>query len=55
MDIVAGMTITPDGQIVVVDSVQPSLYKLTENGDITFWIDCHHHMTEPSDVAVKGK
>lgn len=55
VDIVAGMTVTEDGQIVIVDSVQPSLYKLDEHGSLSTWFDCKGVMTEPSDIAVRGK
>lgn len=55
VDIVAGMTVTEDGEIVIVDSVQPSLYKLDEQGTLSTWFDCKGVMTEPSDIAVRGK
>lgn len=54
VDIVAGMTVTDDGEIVIVDSVQPSLYKLDEHGSLSTWFDCKGVMTEPSDIAVRG-
>lgn len=54
VDIVAGMTVTEEGEIVIVDSVQPSLYKLDEHGTLSTWFDCKGVMTEPSDIAVKG-
>ena len=54
VDIVAGMTVTDDGDIVIVDSVQPSLYKLDEHGSLSTWFDCKGVMTEPSDIAVRG-
>lgn len=49
------MTVTEDGEIVIVDSVQPSLYKLDEQGTLSTWFDCKGVMTEPSDIAVKGE
>lgn len=55
VDIVAGMTVTDDGEIVIVDSVQPSLYKLDEHGSLSTWFDCKGVMTEPSDIAVRGE
>lgn len=48
------MTVTEEGEIVIVDSVQPSLYKLDEHGTLSTWFDCKGVMTEPSDIAVKG-
>ncbi|KAL1459096.1 hypothetical protein WDU94_011104 [Cyamophila willieti] len=55
IDIVAGLAVTPQGLIVAVDSVSPTVFNITENGDLLTWFDCSEHMREPSDIAVNGK
>ncbi|KAI5739680.1 hypothetical protein M8J77_022099 [Diaphorina citri] len=55
IDIVAGLAVTPHGLIVAVDSVSPTVFNITENGDLLTWFDCSEHMREPSDIAVNGK
>lgn len=55
IDIVAGLACTPNGLIVAVDSVSPTVFNITENGDLVSWFDCSEHMREPSDIAVSGK
>lgn len=52
IDIVAGLAITPGGHIVAVDSVSPTVFVISETGDLLRWFDCSEHMREPSDVAV---
>ncbi|KAI1285161.1 Brain tumor protein [Halotydeus destructor] len=52
IDIVAGLAITPNGHIVAVDSVSPTVFVIAETGDLLRWFDCSEHMREPSDVAV---
>lgn len=52
IDIVAGLAITPSGHIVAVDSVSPTVFVISETGDLLRWFDCSEHMREPSDVAV---
>ncbi|XP_074595863.1 uncharacterized protein LOC141850993 [Brevipalpus obovatus] len=54
IDIVAGLAITPRGEIVAVDSVSPTIFVIHESGDLLRWIDASPSMREPSDVAVKG-
>lgn len=52
IDIVAGLAITPNGHIVAVDSVSPTVFVIAETGDLLRWFDCSEYMREPSDVAV---
>lgn len=52
IDIVAGLVITTEGHIVAVDSVSPTVFVITEAGDLLRWIDCSQFMREPSDIAV---
>ena len=55
IDIVAGLAITQEGLIVVVDSVSPTVYIISgETGVLNGWFDCSGHMKEPSDIAVKS-
>jgi len=54
IDIVAGLAITRDGNIVAVDSVTPTMFIISENGDLIRWFDCADYMREPSDIAVSG-
>ena len=63
VDIVAGLAMSPDGGIVVVDSVKPTVFFISAdeaNGfvdptrppaPITDYIDCSSFMKEPSDIA----
>ena len=55
IDIVASIAIK-DGpessQIIVVDSVSPTVYVISESGAIIRWFDCSDYMKEPSDLAV---
>lgn len=55
IDIVAGLAIDEQGHIVVVDSVSPSVFRMTENGQIVKWFDCSERMREPSDLAILGR
>jgi len=55
IDIVAGLAITRDGNIVAVDSVTPTLFVISEGGDLLRWFDCADYMREPSDIAVGGR
>lgn len=55
IDIVAGLAITNDGNIVAVDSVSPTVFIIAETGDLLHWFDCSDYMREPSDIAVSGK
>ncbi|BFZ14823.1 hypothetical protein BsWGS_17861 [Bradybaena similaris] len=54
IDIVAGLAITPEGNIVAVDSVSPTVFVISENGDLIKWFDCSDFMREPSDIAVNN-
>lgn len=54
IDIVAGLAVTHDGLITVVDSVSPTVYVINgDSGMLEGWFDCSGHMKEPSDIAVK--
>jgi len=55
IDIVAGLAITAQGNIVAVDSVSPTVFCIAESGDLIKWFDCSDYMREPSDIAVSGK
>lgn len=55
IDIVAGLAITRDGHIVAVDSVSPTVFCISEMGDLIKWFDCSDYMREPSDIAISGK
>ena len=56
IDIVASIAIQNLGnnmhQIIVVDSVSPTVYVISEQGEIVRWFDCSDFMKEPSDLAV---
>lgn len=55
IDIVAGLAITQNGLIIVVDSVSPTVYIINgETGILNGWFDCSGYMKEPSDIAVKS-
>lgn len=55
IDIVAGLAITQQGHIVAVDSVSPTVFCISEAGDLIKWFDCSDYMREPSDIAISGK
>lgn len=55
IDIVAGLAVTHEGHIVAVDSVSPTVFVISEDGDLIRWFDCSDHMREPSDIAINGK
>lgn len=55
IDIVAGLAVTAQGHIVAVDSVTPTVFVISENGDLLSWFDCSECMREPSDIAISGK
>lgn len=40
IDIVAGLAITRDGNIVAVDSVTPTIFVIMEHGELLRWFDC---------------
>ena len=54
IDIVAGLVVTPSGEIVAVDSVSPTVFRISQEGELVKWFDCSDHMREPSDIAVYG-
>lgn len=45
---------TAEGLIVAVDSVTPTVFILSEEGDLMSWFDCSECMREPSDIAISG-
>lgn len=51
----AGLAINEQGHIVAVDSVSPTVFRITENGDLIKWFDVSDRMREPSDLAIHGK
>jgi hypothetical protein len=53
IDIVAGIAVTENEDIVVVDSVTPTVFIIGQN-DFLRSIDCTDFMEEPSDIAVVG-
>ncbi|XP_055371094.1 brain tumor protein isoform X2 [Condylostylus longicornis] len=53
IDIVAGLAVTSKGQIVAVDSVSPTVFIISEDGDLVHWFDCSDYMREPSDIAIR--
>jgi hypothetical protein len=55
IDIVAGLAVTSQGHIVAVDSVSPTVFVISEGGDLLRWFDCSDYMREPSDIAISGK
>lgn len=55
IDIVAGLAVTNSGHIVAVDSVSPTVFIISEDGELLHWFDCSDFMREPSDIAVHGK
>lgn len=54
IDIVAGLAVTNEGHIVVVDSVSPSVFVISEDSEIICWFNCSNYMNEPSDIAISG-
>ncbi|XP_046834478.1 B-box type zinc finger protein ncl-1-like isoform X1 [Vespa crabro] len=55
IDIVAGLAVTGQGQIVAVDSVSPTVFVISDTGALLRWFDCSDYMREPSDIAISGK
>lgn len=55
IDIVAGLAVTSQGHIVAVDSVSPTVFVISDNGDLLRWFDCSDYMREPSDIAISGE
>jgi hypothetical protein len=54
IDIVAGLAISQQSEIIAVDSVSPTVFRISEAGDLIKWFDCSDHMREPSDIAISG-
>lgn len=54
IDIVAGLAVTGHGEIVAVDSVSPTVFIISEGGELIRWFDCSDFMREPSDIAIHG-
>lgn len=55
IDIVAGLVIAANGDIVAVDSVSPTVFRIVEkDGSLIKWFDCSAHMREPSDIAISN-
>lgn len=42
------------GHIVAVDSVSPTVFVISEGGDLIKWFDCSDFMREPSDIAINS-
>lgn len=40
---------------MAVDSVSPTVFIISEAGDLIKWFDCSDYMREPSDIAVSGR
>ncbi|XP_047121481.1 LOW QUALITY PROTEIN: B-box type zinc finger protein ncl-1-like [Schistocerca piceifrons] len=55
IDIVAGLAVTSQSHIVAVDSVSPTVFVISEGGELIHWFDCSEYMREPSDIAISGK
>lgn len=55
IDIVAGLAVSTNGEIVAVDSVSPTVFIIGESGELLRWFDCSDYMREPSDIAIHGK
>lgn len=51
----AGLAVTSQGHIVAVDSVTPTVFVISEGGNLLRWFDCSNYMREPSDIAISGK
>lgn len=54
IDIVAGLAIASNGDIIAVDSVSPTVFRISEGGDLVKWFDCSDYMREPSDIAISN-
>ncbi|XP_076237338.1 protein meiotic P26 isoform X2 [Calliopsis andreniformis] len=55
IDIVAGLAVTSEGHILAVDSVSPTVFVISDTGNLLRWFDCSEYMREPSDIAISGK
>lgn len=55
VDIVAGLAIDQTrAQIVAVDSVSPTVFRIAESGELVKWFSVSQYMKEPSDIVVSG-
>ena len=55
IDIVAGLVVNRHDEIVIVDSVSPTVFRIdAATGSVLAWFDCSSHMREPSDLALHG-
>jgi len=52
IDIVAGLAINHEGHIVAVDSVTPTIFVLSEMGELLRFHECSDFMKEPSDIGI---
>ncbi len=53
VDIVAGLTTTPDGKIVVMDSVRPTVFIIDPDNRVPIkYLDIADTVSEPSDIVV---
>lgn len=48
----AGLAINHEGHIVAVDSVTPTIFVLSEAGDLIRFHECSDFMKEPSDIGI---
>lgn len=39
---------------MAVDSVSPTVFVISEDGELVRWFDCSDYMREPSDIAIRG-
>ena len=38
-----------------MDSVSPTVFIISEEGELLHWFDCSDYMREPSDIAISGE
>uniref|UniRef100_A0A1A9W9I6 B-box C-terminal domain-containing protein n=1 Tax=Glossina brevipalpis TaxID=37001 RepID=A0A1A9W9I6_9MUSC len=50
---VAGLVVTSGGYIVAVDRIQPTVFFISEDGELMRWFDCSEYMLEASDIAIR--
>jgi len=55
IDIVAGLAINHEGHIVAVDSVTPTIFILSEAGELVRFHECSDFMKEPSDIGIHDR
>lgn len=55
IDIVAGLAVSPTKEeIIVVDSVKPTIFVISETGNLLKYLAVSEYMKEPSDLAVSN-